>query len=188
MSEATSVQQEAKVVESREETGSQLARHLEQQPASIQTAHKLMLALEAVGVILYVGLFILAVYVSVTWKTYGELAVPRWWMASQVCAALLAMTVGLHTLIVKAYLPIPYPSGKESIVTGRQAVRQGWMPIRLGLLWAAAWGGMYLYIVLSGAKPLETFIPFVVILSIGLGVISGISSIVSAIRKRAKSR
>ena len=164
MSEATSVQQE--------ETGSQLARHLEEQPASIQTAHKLMLALEAVVAILYIGLLIVAVYVSVTWKTHGELAVPRWWMASQVSAALFLVILGLHSVIVKAYSPFPSLGGKESKVTGRKAVRQGWMLIGLGLLWAAAWGGMYLGIVLSGAEPLQVFIPFVVALGMGMGVIS----------------
>ena len=185
MSEAKSVQQEVQMVESREETESQLARHLEQQPASIQTIHKVMLVLEAIGVVLAVGLFILAVYVSITWKTHGELAVPRWWMASQLCAAFFMVIVGLHTLIVKAYLPMQSPGSKESIDTGRQAVKKGWGVIGLGILWAAAWGGMYLYIVLSGAKPLETFIPFVVILSIGVPVVGGI---VSAIQRRAKSQ
>ena len=185
MSEETGVRQEPKVVESREETGSALAHHLEQQPASVQTANKLMLALEAVGAILIVGLFVLALYVSIAWKTYGELAVPRWWMANQVCVALFMGILGLHTLFVKAWMPIPSLGGEESIVTGRQAVRQGWLFIGLGLLWAAAWVGMYLAIVLSGAPPLDIFIPFVVILGISVGVIGGI---VSAIERRAKSR
>jgi hypothetical protein len=183
MSEVTSVQQQTEVVESREGTQSQLARHVGQQPASIQASHRLMLALEAVAAILYIGLFVWAIYVSVTWKTYGELAVPRWWMASQVCAGLLVVILGLHTLIVGAFLPVPYPSGKETIVTGQQAVRQAWMLIGLGLLWAAAWGGMVLGIVLSGAEPLEVFIPFVVSLSIGVGVISGIWSVVQKLFK-----
>ena len=169
MTEVTDVQQEAVVVESTEDTGSELARYMEKQPGSIQTAHKLMLALEGVAAILYIGLFILAIYVSVTWKTHGELAVPRWWMASQVCAGLLLVIGGLHTLVVKAYRPTP-PGSKDSIVTGREAVGQAWKPIALGLFWAAVWGGMYLFIVLSGADPLGTFIPFVVIVSIGLGV------------------
>jgi hypothetical protein len=177
MSEAASVQQA--------ETGSPLARHLEEQPASIQTAHKLMLALEAVVAILYIGLLIVAVYVTVTWKTHGELAVPRWWMASQVSVALFLAILGLHSLIVKAHWPNPLLSGKDSIVTGRKAVRQGWIFIGGGLLWAAAWGGMYLGIVLSGAEPLEVFIPFVVALSVGVGVIAGIGS---AIQKRLKAR
>ncbi len=172
MSEAASVQQEVEGVESKEETGSQLGRHLEKQPSSIQTAHKLMLALEAVVAILYIGLLIVAIYVSVTWKTHGELAVPRWWMASQVCAALFLVILGLHSVIVKAYSPFPSLSGKDSKVTGRKAVRRGWMLIGLGLLWAAAWGGMYLGIVLSGAEPLKVFIPFVVAMGIGVGVIS----------------
>jgi hypothetical protein len=192
MSDATNVQREAGVVESREEAGSELARHMDQQTGSIQTAHKLILVLEAVGAILYIGLFILAIYVSVTWKAHGELAVPRWWMASQVCAGVLAVIVGLHTLVVKAYLPVPYPNGKESIVTGREAARQAWMPIGLGLLWAAVWGGMYLYIVLSSADPLGTFIPFVVIVSVGIGVASGIWAAIrgraGAIQKRRRSQ
>ena len=177
MSEAASVQQA--------ETGSQLARHLEQQPASIQAAHKVMLALEAVVAILYIGLLIVAVYVTVTWKTHGELAIPRWWMASQVSVALFVVILGLHSLIVKAHWPNPLLSGKDSIVTGRKAVRQGWIFISLGLLWAATWGGMYLGIALSGAEPLEVFIPFVVALSIGVGVIGGLGS---AVLKRLRSR
>jgi hypothetical protein len=190
MSEATDVQQEVTVVESRENSGSELARHMEQQTKSIQTAHKLMLALEAVLAILYIGLFVLAIYVSVTWKRHGGLAVPRWWMASQACVGLLLVIVGLHTLVVKAYMPTP-PGAKESIVTGREAVRQAWKPTALGLFWAAVWGGMYLLIVLSGADPLETFILFVVIVSVGIGVASGIWAAIrgtaSAIRKRRTS-
>jgi hypothetical protein len=185
MSEVTSIQRETEAVESREETGSELARYMEQQTEPIRTSHKLLLAVELVGAILYIGLLVLAIWVSVTWKTHSELAIPRWWMASQVSAALLVVILGLHTLVVKAFLPIPYPNGKETIVTGRKAVRQGWMLVGLGPLWGAAWGGMYLFIVLSGAEPLDTFIPFVVILSIGVGVISGI---VTAIQKWARSR
>lgn len=172
MSEVSDVQQETAVEESTEKTGSELDRYIEQQPRSIRIAHTLMLVLEGVALILYIGLFVLAIYVSVTWKTHGELAVPRWWMASQVCAALLVVVLGLHTLTVGAYLPVPYPSGKETIVTGQRAARQGWMLIGLGLLWAAAWGGMYLGIVLSGAEPLQVFIPFVVAISIGVGILS----------------
>ncbi|NIV38229.1 MAG: hypothetical protein GWN58_55075, partial [Anaerolineae bacterium] len=82
MSEVSDVQQEEVMAELTEETGSELDRYIEKQPASIQTAHKLMLVLEGVCAILYIGLFIVAIYVSVTWKTHGELAVPRWWMAS----------------------------------------------------------------------------------------------------------
>jgi hypothetical protein len=172
MSEATSVQQEVERVDSKEETRSQLDRHLEQQPASIQTAQKLMLALEAVILVLYIGLLIVAVYVSVTWKTHGELAVPRWWMASQVGAGLGMVILGLHSLMVRAYLPLPSSSGKDSIVTGRKAVSQAWKLMGLGLLWAVAWAGMYLGIVLSGAEPLQVFIPFVVAISIGVGILS----------------
>ena len=175
MSEVTDVQQEVVVAESTEETGSELDRYMEKQPGSIQTTHKLMLALEGVCAILYIGLFVLAIYVSVAWQTYGELAVPRWWMASQVCAGLLLVLAGLHAILVKAYLPTP-PGRKERVVTGQEAVRQAWKPIALGLFWAALWGGMYLYIALSGADPIGTFIPFVVIVGIGLGVASGIWS------------
>ena len=184
MSEVSDVQQEEVMAESAVETGSELDRYIEKQPASIQTAHKLMLVLEGVCAILYIGLFIVAIYVSVTWKTHGELAVPRWWMASQVCVGLLLVIVGLHTLVVKAYSPTP-PGTKDSIVTGREAVRQAWKPLGLGILWAAAWGGMYLFIVLSGADPLATFIPFVVIVSIGLGIAWAIWA---AIQKRRTSR
>ncbi|NIV33579.1 MAG: hypothetical protein GWN58_30270 [Anaerolineae bacterium] len=184
MSEVSDVQQETVVEESTEKTGSELDRYIAQQPRTIRIAHVLMLALEAVAAILYIGLFILAIYVSVTWKTHGELAVPRWWMASQVCAGLLLVFVGLHTLVVKAYSPTP-PGTRDSIVTGREAVRKAWGPLALGLFWAAAWGGMYLFIVLSGADPIRTFIPFVVIVSIGLGVAW---SIWVAIQKRRRSQ
>ena len=173
MSEVTNGQQKVGRVEAREDTGSELARHMEQQPASVQTAHRLMLALEGICAILYLGLFVLAIYVSVTWNTHGELAVARWWMASQVCAGLLLVIVGLHTLVVKAYRPTP-PGTKDLIVTGREAVRQAWKPISLGVFWAVAWGGMYLAIVVSGTDPLGIFIPFVVVVSIGIGVASGI--------------
>jgi hypothetical protein len=185
MSEGANVQQEAGITESKEESKGRLAQHVEQQPASVQTVHKVMLALEAVVAILYIGLFIAAIYVSVTWQTHGELAVPRWWMFSMVSVGLLLILFGFHSILVKAHLPLPSPSGKESFVTGQEAVKQGWMFIGMGLLWAALWAGMYLYIVLTGVEPLETFIPFVVIVSIGVGVIGGV---VPAVWKRVKSR
>jgi hypothetical protein len=47
-----------------------------------------------------------------------------------------------------------------------------------GLAWAAAWGGMYLGIVLAGAEPLKIFIPFVVAVSIGVGILSVIRSVI----------
>ena len=183
MSETRGVRQEREAVASGAETSVQLAGHVAQQPASIQRTHKLMLALEAAIVIAYIGLFVAAVYVSVTWKRHGELAVPRWWMVSQVGAALFMAIMGLHALIVKAYPPIPFSGDNTSAVTGRRAATRGRSLIGLGILWAIAWGGMYVGIVLSGEEPLRVFIPVVVILSISIGVISGIRS---AIQRWAK--
>ena len=194
MKEAATVQPEVTPAESRQAANARLAEYVEQQPKSIQTAHIVLSVLLAVGVVLVIGLFIVALYVSFTWKAYGELAVPRWWMAWGVSVGLWLVVYGLDILILKANPPYVMPgtgpsrdkaSGERRwFVTGPQAARQGRIYIGLGVLYAALWAGMYLVIALWSEDPLSSFITFVLGLTF-LTVVIGIAS--SVIQRFSKS-
>ena len=194
MKEATAVQQEATRVDSRQEANARLAEYVEQQPKSIQTAHTVLSVLLAVGFVLAIGLFIVALYVSFTWKAYGELAVPRWWMAWGVTVGLWIVVFGLDIFILKADPPYVMPgtgpsrdkaSGERRwFVTGPQAARQGRIYMGLGVLYGALWAGMYLVVSLWSEDPLSSFITFVLGLTF-LTVVVAIAS--SVIQRLAKS-
>jgi hypothetical protein len=183
MKEATTVQPEATTVDSRQEANAQLDEYVKQQPKSVQTAHTVLSVLMAVGFILVIGLFIVALYVSFTWKAYGELAVPRWWMAWGVTVGLWLVVFGLDIFILKADPPYIMPgtgpsrdkaSGERRwYVTGQQAARQGRIYIGLGVLYAALWAGMFLVISLWSEDPLSSFITFV----LGLTFLTVVASI-----------
>lgn len=194
MKEATAVQQEATTVDSRQEANARLAEYVEQQPKSIQTVHTVLSVLLAVGFVLAIGLFIVALYVSFTWKAYGELAVPRWWMAWGVTVGLWIVVFGLDIFILKADPPYVMPgtgpsrdkaSGERRwFVTGPQAARQGRIYMGLGVLYGALWAGMYLVVSLWSEDPLSSFITFVLGLTF-LTVVIGIAS--SVIQRFSKS-
>jgi hypothetical protein len=183
MKEVTTVQPEATTVNSRQEANAQLDEYVKQQPKSVQTAHEVLSVLMAVGFILVIGLFIVALYVSFTWKAHGELAVPRWWMAWGVTVGLWLVVFGLDIFILKADPPYIMPgtgpsrdkaSGERRwYVTGQQAARQGRIYIGLGVLYAALWAGMFLVISLWSEDPLSSFITFV----LGLTFLTVVASI-----------
>jgi biotin transporter BioY len=193
MKEATTVQPEATTVDSRQEANAQLAEYVEQQPKSVQTAHTVLSVLLAVGVVLVIGLFIVALYVSFTWKAYGELAVPRWWMAWGVSVGLWLVVFGLDILILKADPPYIMPgtgpsrdkaSGERRwYVTGQQAARQGRIYLGLGVLYGALWAGMYLVIALWSEDPLSSFITFVLGLTFLTVVVAIASSVIQRLSK-----
>jgi hypothetical protein len=171
-----------------------LAEYVEQQPKSIQTAHTVLSVLLAVGFVLAIGLLIVALYVSFTWKAYGELAVPRWWMAWGVTVGLWIVVFGLDIFILKAD-PTWIPPGvgpsrdkasgeRRWYVTGPQAARQGRIYMGLGVLYGALWAGMYLVVSLWSEDPLSSFITFVLGLTF-LTVVVAIAS--SVIQRLAKS-
>jgi hypothetical protein len=188
--EVTTVQPETTQVDSRQEANAQLAEYVEQLPKSIRTAHNVLSVLLGVGVVLAIGLFIVALYVSFAWKAYGELAVPRWWMAWGVSVGLWLVVYGLDILVLKANPPYVMPGTGPSrdkssgelrwYVTGPQAARQGRIYIGLGVLYAALWAGMYLVISLWSEDPLSSFITFV----LGLTFLTVIVSIASSLIQR----
>jgi len=65
-------------------------QYVQQLPASKQSAHRLLVWLVAIGFILVVGLFIYAIYTSVTWKSAGGINVAISWqyffLAGGLCA------------------------------------------------------------------------------------------------------
>lgn len=193
MKEATTVQPEATLADSRQEANARLAEYVEQQPKSVQTAHTVLSVLMAVGVVLVIGLFIVALYVSFTWKSYGELAVPRWWMAWGVSVGLWLVVFGLDILILKADPPYIMPgtgpsrdkaSGERRwYVTGPRAARQGRIYIGLGVLYAVLWAGMYLVISLWSEDPLSSFITFVLGLTFLTVVVAIASSVIQRLSK-----
>ncbi len=100
-------------------------QHVQGLPASRQTAHRWVVWLLAVAIVLTVGVFIYAIYASVNWRSVGEAAVVLAWLYFFLAGALAALVMGLDTLIVGATVPPPFERSKYSFTTGREAVRQG---------------------------------------------------------------
>ncbi len=163
------------VGESKKEVKARLAQYLEQQPESIHKFHRWMKALELVNLIIIFGLFIVALYVSITWKNYDPMVVPFWWVTFAAAGALFGILFGLHTIILKASPPYilpgmkPFPANvipgdRRMFVTGPQAVKWGWVLIGASFIWAVICAGVYYYMVSSNANILRTVISLAVFL------------------------
>ena len=164
---------QGKTAESKQEWKARLAQYLEQQPTATQRSHRWMRILEMVNLFVILGLFIVALYVSVTWKNYDATVIALWWIGFAEAGALLGMLLGLHSVVVKAFPPgmlrgiKPFPANmvtndKKTFVTGRQAVRWGWLVFGASCVWALICCGFYYYLATANVDTLGTFISVVV--------------------------
>lgn len=107
-------------------------QYVQSLPASKQSAHRVLVWLVAIGFILVIGLFIYAIYTSVTWKSAGGLNVALSWQYFFLAGGLFALLLGIDTLILGATVPLPFEGSKYSYTTGRKAVREGWTLVGVG--------------------------------------------------------
>jgi hypothetical protein len=169
-----------------------LTEHIDGLPNGTRKAHTLIGVLIIATMVLVVASFAYALYVSINWKAFELVDIPFWWMVSQACAGLSLILIGLQSMIAKAYWPVEpmidgsfradvFSGEKTKFVKGAQAVKWGMVIVGLGLLWTALWVGMYL-VAAASSDPLNIFITFVVVVSVGIGVVSIGKSIVKRLR------
>jgi hypothetical protein len=156
---------------------SQLAQYLEQQPASRQAFHKWMKRLEVVSAGIIAAAFILAMYVSVAWKSVNPIMIPTAWFLFAASVTPATVLVGLHAVVLRAFPPIILPGTKQKFVTGREAVGSGWGLVLVGLGIGAFWG-LFAYSVwtlnLAMLEPLIRILGVVVGVGIAVSVLYSI--------------
>jgi hypothetical protein len=124
----------------KQDVKAQLAQYLAQQPVSKQRFHKWMKVLEMASLAIVVGAFAVAMYVSINWTMVPLKVVPTAWVAFPVSLVPLMILIGLHTIVLKAFLPIVVPGESQTFVTGSKAEQWGRGLIVSALLVGAFWG------------------------------------------------
>lgn len=125
---------------SRQEIKVQMAEYLAQQPAAKQAFHKWMKVLEVAGLALLVGVFAVALYVSIRHTAFLGTTIAAAWFAFPVSAVPLMILEGLHTIVLRASLPWTVNGRPRAFVTGSRAVWSGWVLIAMALAAGAFWG------------------------------------------------
>lgn len=136
----TNVRKFATDKEAREQLKSQLEQYLAQQPESTQSAHKWMKRLEVASAGIIAAAFLVALYVSIAWKSVNPIVIPIAWFVFAASVAPAMIFVGLDAIILRAFPPAVWPGKLPKFVTGSSAVWRGWAFILLALVTAVFWG------------------------------------------------
>ena len=162
-----------------------LTQHLEQQPESTQALHRWMKRLMVAGVGIIVAAFIVAMYVSIAWRSINPILIPLAWFVFAASAAPALMFLGLDAIILRAFPPVGLPGKLPGFTTGSRAVWTGWAFI-LGALLVAAFWGFFAYAV--GTFNMGMLEPLIRILAGVVGVGATISVLYSVYQKANRSR
>ncbi len=162
----------------REQLKLQIAQYLEQQPESTRVFHKWMKGLEAASLCISIGIFILAMYLSINWQTVGGTAIATAWFAFPVSFSLTVLLYGLHTVVLRALPPFILPGKNEVFVAGSKAVGRGWAFLLSGLAGMAFWGVIAYAVWTFNLSLLQ---PLISILGVVLGYGIAISILVSIV-------
>jgi hypothetical protein len=159
-------------------------QHLQQLPASKQSIHRWLGWLVIVALVLTLGVFVYAIYTSITWKSAGGENVVVSWMYFFLAGAIAAFLLGLDTLLVGATIPPPFERSKYSFETGSKAVKEGWWMIGYGLVMS-----ILVFVGVAAVRAGRFSVEDWITLVVGFFVILGIGSGVLAIfRKILQSR
>jgi hypothetical protein len=142
MSFRTSVRKAERSGLTRQEIKAQLAHYVAQQPGWKQAFHKWMKDLELVGLMLIVGVFAVAMYVSINHTAVTGIVIAIAWFALPTSFAPLMILLGVHAIGLRAFYPIVLPGKPEQFATGSKAVWSGLGLIAIALLVASFWGGL----------------------------------------------
>ncbi|HSF83065.1 MAG TPA: hypothetical protein VLA49_17645 [Anaerolineales bacterium] len=177
MNESVNVPDSATKKEAKEQTSRQLELYLERQSDSRRALHRWMTRLEVASLGIAAAALIMAVYVSIAWKsTPGNLIAVAWFVFIASGMPFI-MLVGLHAIILRAFPPIGVPglSLSQKFLTGAEAVWAGLGYIGLGLAIGAFWG-LFAYAVgtvnLDLVETLVNILGVVLAAGIGIGILS----------------
>jgi hypothetical protein len=110
---------------------------------SKQKFHHWMKRGQAATLGLVVGIFVMALWVSINWKQVAPFEVAFWWMSFALSGIPLTIFVGLDIIFAQgAVIPVQWGNSPKRMitVTGRKAILTG-----LGIIAVAlAWGGFVL--------------------------------------------
>jgi len=125
--------------ETREHLKAQLAQYLAGQPESTRATHKWMKRVDVAGMGIVAAAFIVALYVSVAWKSLNPAMIPVAWFAFATSLSLMVVLFGLHAILIRAYPPVILPGKPQKFVSGSTAAWIGVASIVGGLFMAALW-------------------------------------------------
>ena len=185
MNHTANVQKFATEKEAKEHFKMQLAEYVDQQPESSQSLHRWMKRLEVAGAGIIAAAFIVAMYVSVAWKSVNPIMIPIAWFVFAASAAPAMIFLGLDAITLRAFPPFLLPGKLPKFVTGSGAVWAGWAFILLALIVAAFWG-FFAYAV--GTLNMALIVPLVNIVGVVMGVGIVISIVHNLIRDFSRSR
>ncbi len=165
----------------RQEIKAQLAHYVAQQPGSKQAFDKWMKVLEIAGLMVIVGSFAVAMYVSINWTAVPGTVIATAWFAFPVSFAPLMILIGVHAIGLRAFYPIVLPGKPEQFATGSKAVWSGLGLIAIALAVAAFWGPLAFAawsfdtaLIGSYARILGTVMGVAIPAAIILGLLSGL--------------
>jgi hypothetical protein len=161
-------------------------QYVEQLPVPKQSAHRWVIWLVAAGIILTLGVFVYAIYTSITWKTAGGQNVVLSWMYFFLSGAIAAFLLGLDTILIGATIPLPFERSKYDFTKGHGAVREGW--------WLVGYGVVVTILVIAGVTAvkagtlsIEDWITYFVSIFVILGLGSGALAILRRILRSRNS-
>jgi hypothetical protein len=170
MSNVVSVQKAAVV--SKEEMVDRLARHLEQQPQSVQASDKLLKRLEVASLILPVAALVAAVVLIATSSASLSKSIPAAVFGVWGCLAPCIFLIGLHSAVIQAFPPVRYLMAAQTkspgFFAGSTAVGMGVFIMAAALVFAAccAMGGYAFF----NPNILNILIPVIIVFSVGSGL------------------
>ncbi len=139
MNQTASMQKIGTGKEARAQLQRQRAEDLAQQSESTQSIHRWMNRLEVAGVGLMVAVFIVALYLSILWKSVHPMLIPIVWFAFAASIAPTLFFSGLDSILLRAFPTSVMPGGAQKFVTGNTAVWIGVGFLVLALIVAAFW-------------------------------------------------
>jgi hypothetical protein len=171
MSNVVSVQKSAVV--SKEEMVGRLARHLEQQPESVQASDKLLKRLEVASLILPVAALVAAIALIATSGASLSESIPAAVFGVWGFFAPCIFLIGLHTIITRAFPPVRFLLTAQTtkdlgFLTESKAVGAGVYIIVAALVFAACCTmGAYAFF---DQSILSVLIPVIIVFSVGSGL------------------
>jgi hypothetical protein len=113
-------------------------------PASRRSAHRWLGWVLLVAFVGLAALLAYAVYASIAWKSVGGLTVMTSWLYFALGGAVVAILLGIDTLVVRATIPPPFQGSRYDFITGGAAIRQGLSLVVVGVV-----GGAFIFNMLS---------------------------------------
>jgi hypothetical protein len=165
----------------------QIAAYVAQQPERVQKWHRRLNWLQVASVALIVAALIGALVASFSWRSVGGAGVAAAWFLYIASLTPALFILGLHTVILRGFPPVPVGGDGSELKTGSRVVAQGW-----GFMIVAVVGGLFwgtaAYMIWAGTLTGEDILKAMDILGPVIGVGVAIVIAVSLYQKTFRSR